>query len=42
LIEDVFEVDDEKYIDIQITCYDLKDEDKKILEGIPPIRLIFS
>ena len=36
-LEKIFELEDESFIDIEITCFDPEDESKKILEGVPPV-----
>lgn len=33
---------EEDYLDVEITCYLPQDETKKILEGVPPVRIQFS
>jgi len=32
---------DDEYVDLNITCVRKDDEEKKILEGVPPVRVIF-
>lgn len=38
----IFELEEEPFIDIEITCFDPEDKLKKILEGVPPVWLVLK
>jgi hypothetical protein len=39
---DLIDNEEENYVDLDITCFNLEDESKKILDNVPPVRVIFE